>query len=71
MRWYHSEGRPDDALNILRNVSKWNKKSFPENATLEPYYNHDDINESSKTGTYIDLFTLKYLKKTLVLCLMW
>lgn len=77
VRWCHSAGQNEKALQILRNVAKRNGKKFPVKMTL----NNNNSFEQQKTecgvdvvgddGTYIDLFTLKYIKTTLILCLMW
>ncbi|XP_066919741.1 solute carrier family 22 member 13-like [Clytia hemisphaerica] len=67
IRWYHSKGRIDDALSVLRNVSKWNKRTFLEKKTLEPFYKNNKIEE----GTYLDLFTKKHCLKTLILFFTW
>lgn len=76
VRWCHSAGHNEKALQILRNVAKHNSKTFPESKTLlnNKKQKTDDDNvggDGVADGTFIDLFSLKYIKTTLILCLMW
>jgi hypothetical protein len=70
VRWYHSQGRKDDALDVLRTVAKWNGRPFPEAVTLEKF-RKEQPESTDKRGTYIDLFERKKVIKTLTFCLMW
>ena len=76
VRWCHSAGHNEKALQILRNVAKYNGKTFPESKTLlnnekQKTDDDDDGDDDVAVGTFIDLFSLKYIKTTLILCLMW
>ena len=70
MRWYHSQNRIADALDVLRTVAKWNGNAFPEDVTLKRFQK-EQVESTERKGSYIDFFKRKNLTKTLTLCFMW
>ena len=70
-RWLHLKNRNDEAMDVLRNIAKWNKRRIPDNLTLTSS-NQSTVTVYRPKTNLLHLFkTHKLAVRTCAMMLVW